>query len=183
MRSVKHTLLFWCVCALTFQWFYWIVTEAVPLVEFMYLVFTRMPGESCHRWLRSLLLYLCYIFWALINSLVGWFDWLFDFSTLRLEACQGNQFSSCCHCRNLASRRHRKVALSQFQQSLGRPPLWFCCECRGHTWSCCLCRPLGSKLSETCPRCVCECVCVCVCVCMLIVADMHVPAVCVVHWY
>ena len=33
----------------------------------------RMPGESYHRWLRSLLLYLCYICLALINSLVCWF--------------------------------------------------------------------------------------------------------------
>ena len=47
--------------------------EDVPLVEFMYLVFTCMPGESCHRRLRSLLLYLCYVFWAQISSLVGWF--------------------------------------------------------------------------------------------------------------
>ena len=31
------------------------------LVEFMYLVFTRMPGESYHRQLGSLLS-LCYIF-------------------------------------------------------------------------------------------------------------------------
>ena len=30
--------------------------EAVPLVEFMYLVFTSMPGESYRRRLRSLLL-------------------------------------------------------------------------------------------------------------------------------
>ena len=44
--------------------------EDVPLVEFMYLVFTCMPGESYRRRLRSLLLYLCYVFWALINSLV-----------------------------------------------------------------------------------------------------------------
>ena len=46
--------------------------EDVPLVEFMYLAFTRMPGESYRRQLRSLLLllYLCYVFWALINSLV-----------------------------------------------------------------------------------------------------------------
>ena len=43
--------------------------EDVPLVEFMYLVFTRMPGESYRRRLRSLL-YLCYVFGALINSLV-----------------------------------------------------------------------------------------------------------------
>ena len=35
------------------------MNEDVPLVEFMYLVFTHMPGEteSYHRWLRSLLLY------------------------------------------------------------------------------------------------------------------------------
>ena len=38
--------------------------EDVPLVEFMYLVFTRMPGESYRRRLRSLLLYLCYVFQA-----------------------------------------------------------------------------------------------------------------------
>ena len=38
------------------------------MVEFMYLVFTCMPGESYHRRLKSLL-YLCYIFRALINSL------------------------------------------------------------------------------------------------------------------
>ena len=42
----------------------------VPLVEFTYLVFTRMPGESYCRWLRSLLVSLCYVFQALINSLV-----------------------------------------------------------------------------------------------------------------
>ena len=44
--------------------------EAVPLVEFMYFIFTRMPGESYRRRLRSLLLYLCYVFRALINSRV-----------------------------------------------------------------------------------------------------------------
>ena len=38
----------------------------------MSLVFTRTPGESYCRGLRSLLLYLCYIFRALINSLVCW---------------------------------------------------------------------------------------------------------------
>ena len=35
------------------------VTEDVPLMEFMYLVFTCMPAESYHRRLRSLLL--CYV--------------------------------------------------------------------------------------------------------------------------
>ena len=49
--------------------------EDVLLVEFMYLVFTRMPGESYRRRLRSLLLYLCTVFRALINSVV-WKYWL-----------------------------------------------------------------------------------------------------------
>ena len=40
------------------------------MVKFMYLVFTCMPGESYRRRLRSLLLYLCYVFRALINSFV-----------------------------------------------------------------------------------------------------------------
>ena len=39
-------------------------------MEFMYLVFTRMPGERYHRRLRSLLLCLCDVFRALITSLV-----------------------------------------------------------------------------------------------------------------
>ena len=41
--------------------------EDVPLVEFMYLVFT---GESYRKRLKSSLLYLCYVIRALINSLV-----------------------------------------------------------------------------------------------------------------
>ena len=39
----------------------------------MYLVFTRMPGESYRRRFRSLLLYYCDVFRVLINSLVCWF--------------------------------------------------------------------------------------------------------------
>ena len=41
---------------------YFGVYEVVPLVEFTYLTFIRMPGESHCRQLRSLLLYLCDIF-------------------------------------------------------------------------------------------------------------------------
>ena len=48
--------------------------EDALLVEFMYLVFTRMPGESYRRLLRSLLLYLCYVLRALTNSLVFWLE-------------------------------------------------------------------------------------------------------------
>ena len=44
--------------------------EDEPLVEFMYLVFTRLPGESCHRQLGSLVLCLHDISRALINSFV-----------------------------------------------------------------------------------------------------------------
>ena len=39
------------------------------LLEFMYLVFTRMPGESCRRRLGSLLLYLCEVLRAVITPL------------------------------------------------------------------------------------------------------------------
>ena len=38
-----------------------LIIEDVPLVEFMYLVFTRIPGDSYCRRLRSLLLYFCYV--------------------------------------------------------------------------------------------------------------------------
>ena len=44
-------------------------TRVCTLVEFMYLVFTRMPGERYRRRLGSLLLCLCDFFPALINSL------------------------------------------------------------------------------------------------------------------
>ena len=43
-------------------------SEDVPLVELMYLVFTHMPSESYCRQLRTLLLCLCDVFQALINS-------------------------------------------------------------------------------------------------------------------
>ena len=53
-----------------FVCFFFFTLEDVPLVEFMYLVLTRMPGDSYRRRLGSLLLYLCYVFRALMNSLV-----------------------------------------------------------------------------------------------------------------
>ena len=61
----------WCALAIMCVW----NDEhchAKPLVGFMYLVFTRVPGESYSRRLRSLLL--CYVFLALINSLVCWLN-------------------------------------------------------------------------------------------------------------
>ena len=52
---------------------YWltIVFFDVPLVEFIYLIFIRIPCKNDCRRLRSLLLCLCDIFHALINSLVS----------------------------------------------------------------------------------------------------------------
>ena len=44
--------------------------EDVPLVEFMYLAFTRMAGERYRGRLRSLLLCLCDVFRALINLIL-----------------------------------------------------------------------------------------------------------------
>ena len=46
--------------------------EDLPMVEFMYLVFTCMQGESYRMRLRSLLLCSCDVFRALINSIVCW---------------------------------------------------------------------------------------------------------------
>ena len=47
--------------------------KGVTLVDFMYPVFIRMPGENYRRQLGSLLLSLCDVFRGLINSLVSWF--------------------------------------------------------------------------------------------------------------
>ena len=61
------------VCTILLQTRILLFLEDILLAEFMYLVFTHMPGNSYRRRLRSLLLYLCYAFRALINSLVCWF--------------------------------------------------------------------------------------------------------------
>ena len=47
------------------------------LVGCVYLIFTSMPSKSYRRQLRSLLLHLCDIFQASINSLVCWFFFKF----------------------------------------------------------------------------------------------------------
>ena len=50
-----------------FVCFFLLKRKDVPVVEFLYRVFTRVPGESYCRRLGSLLLYLCYVFRALIK--------------------------------------------------------------------------------------------------------------------
>ena len=54
----------------------------------MYLVFTRMPGESCPRHLMSLLLCLCDVFQALVNSPVD--------HTQGVFFVDGKVVTSCC---------------------------------------------------------------------------------------
>ena len=74
--------------------------EHVPLVELMYLVFTRMPDESYCRQLRSSFLSLCDDFRALINSSLFFslFSSLFLFLSAsldpRLRHPENNLFSS-----------------------------------------------------------------------------------------
>ena len=46
------------------------LSEDIHLVGEMYLVFTRMPGGSYRGRLRSL--FVVFVFWALINSIVCW---------------------------------------------------------------------------------------------------------------
>ena len=73
--------------------------EDVPLVVFMYPVFTRLPDESYRRPLRSLLLY---VFRSLINSLVFlWPSWsISGWCGTRLETLKKE-----CALRQIARRR------------------------------------------------------------------------------
>ena len=57
-----------------------VVVEGVPLVEFMYLTFTHMPGESYGKRHGFLLLYLCYVFRAVISPCVLFSAFRFYFS-------------------------------------------------------------------------------------------------------
>ena len=55
-----------------------------------------MPGESYRRWLWSLLLHLCYVFWALINTLECWFNPATSAGTWRSTECgKGDCITSC----------------------------------------------------------------------------------------
>ena len=88
-------------------------------VEIVFLVFTCMPGESYFRQLRSLLLYLCNIIWALMNSLVCWF------------------FMTWVDCECVADL-YRCPQTRWFM----RPPLWSC-------WRTCMTNTLWSSARST----------------------------------
>ena len=68
----------------------------------MYPVFTRMPGESYRRQLRSLL-YLCDVFWALINSL-GCSPWYNRNGWLGVKHQVTYLLTLVCWCRNSCQR-------------------------------------------------------------------------------
>ena len=76
-------------------------TEDVPLVEFVYLVFTRMLAESYCRWLTSLLLCLCDVFQSLINSFVYW---LYPQQMWRVGCWESGASLKCPPSRTSASR-------------------------------------------------------------------------------
>ena len=90
------------------------------LVEFTSLVFTRMPGESYCRQLRSLWLYLGNAFGVLINSLLilleeSWPFWtkhvLRRLAPLRYEGQEKEQ-----------GKQQRTFALSKLVKEFGRKP-------------------------------------------------------------
>ena len=75
----------------------------------MYLVFTRMPGESCRRWVRSLLLYLC------TSACLIWLycQYLHEKSTL-VVCCFDLSSSGCSHVyKPLASKRASRERLAR----------------------------------------------------------------------
>ena len=76
-------------------------TEDVPLAEFVCLVFTRMLAESYCRQLRSLLLCLCDVFRALINSFVYW---LYPQQMWRVGCWESGVSPKCPPSRTSASR-------------------------------------------------------------------------------
>ena len=60
----------WHACKYKVHKLHQMFSSDIPLVEFMYLVFTRMPGETYRRRPGSLMLHLCDVIQALITSLV-----------------------------------------------------------------------------------------------------------------
>ena len=80
------------------------VSQVVLLVEFMYLVFTRKPGDSYRNRLRSLLLHLCYLFRALVNSLLCWFLT----NTLITAITYGDRYAGNIKSSSVISSEHHK---------------------------------------------------------------------------
>ena len=70
------------------------IVEDVPLVEFMYLVITQMPGKRYPRRLRSLLLYLCYVFPLCVDHLFLGFERTVNRKGSQL--CLSRQMRVCC---------------------------------------------------------------------------------------
>ena len=94
-------------------------TWGLPLVEFMYLVFTRMPGDSYHRRFRSLLLYLCTLKYRryrgdliqVFKIINGTDDLKFEdfFTTTKLDSTRNSEHKLYVH---FTKTKTRKFALS-----------------------------------------------------------------------
>ena len=104
------------------------VPEDVPRVEFTYFVFTSMPGESYCRRLTSLLLYLCYIVQALINSLVCWVCTgalglvLFQIHSGSVHNTQADNLSAPCI--DSHDEGDEQTSIGRHQVSLGESRVW-----------------------------------------------------------
>ena len=85
--------------------------EDVPLMDFIYLVFTHMPGQSYCGQLRSSLLHLRYVFWVLINS-PGCYFWRVEHTVSHLAP----------------GRRYGKSTLQQSRQPQ-KLTFSVCCTC------------------------------------------------------
>ena len=68
----------------------------VPLMEFMCLVFTHMPGKNYSRRLRSLLLCLRDVFWAPVNSLACSFLCYLSIAEIRNKPGETTQGRNTC---------------------------------------------------------------------------------------
>ena len=78
---------------------------------YVHCMYTHMPGESNCRWLTSLLLYLCYIFWALINSLLCYKN--VGLCSDKWLASQPVEFLACQNLQLCNFSRHRKCDKSE----------------------------------------------------------------------
>ena len=112
----------------------------------MYLVFRGIPGESYRKRLRSLLLYLCDVFRALINSLVCWF-WSIDNSLILSLSSSFSLSLCCCVC-------HQEHICKKADLCLNLYPCVSVCLC------------LSVCLSLSVSVCLSVCLSVCVCVCL-----------------
>ena len=148
----------------------------------MYLVFTCMPGESYHKQLRSLLLYLCYVCQVLIKPLMCWFSRYLEGSWFWVT--QGSSEYFCCSPTKWQSTLTSGTGVGCLRSPLSGRRVWTGGDWGGSGLSCCApsssiqLAPVSSwgspPLHKDWSVCVCVCVCVCMraCVCVCVYACM-----------